>query len=96
MRVFRLFGALIWAIPAFFLWNCLAPIYLPQLPAQYLVVPFWHVAGIFALLTILKMMILPHRHARYYMCRFDKFRKFRAFGRDGYKHGHTETYFHRS
>jgi hypothetical protein len=90
----KLIFAVIWAIPAFYLWNFLAPIYLPQLPPQYLDVPFWHVAGIFALITIVKMMILPHRYHRYYACRFDKFRKFGKFGKFS-RHGMSDTYYHR-
>ena len=87
MRPFRLIGAVIWAIPAFFLWNYLAPIYLPQLPAQYLDVPFWHVAGMFVLVKIVSMMIFGHRFGH-----FSKFKKFRHFAkRCG---GMSETYYH--
>ena len=50
------FGLLL-SVPFYFLWNGLAPIYLPQLPPVYLHVPFWHCVGIFALLAILKMAL---------------------------------------
>ena len=96
MRLFPLIGAVIWTIPVYFLWNYLAPVYLPQLPTQYLDVPFWHIAGIFALIKIVTMMIFPH-HRHTYMCgwgKFHKFKKFQKFTRHG-GCGMTETYHHR-
>lgn len=50
------FGIIFLSIPFFFLWNYLAPIYLSQLPAVYLHVPFWHCVGLFALVAIFRMV----------------------------------------
>jgi len=47
------------AIPFYFLWNHLAPVYLPQLPPLYLNLPFWHCVGIFILIWIFRVMLLP-------------------------------------
>lgn len=47
------------AIPFFFIWNALAPIYFYFLPAVYLSIPFWHVVGLFMILPILKYMLIP-------------------------------------
>jgi len=88
MKLFRLLGAIILAIPFYYLWNYLAPIYLPQLPEQYLNVPFWHVAGIFMLIKIVKMMIFPsHKYWRAHRCGFNKYGKFgRGFWTEKYRH----------
>lgn len=48
------------AVPAWFLWNWLVPIYVPTMPALYLNLPFWHIVGIFWLVSILKAVFLPH------------------------------------
>lgn len=47
------------AIPFYFLWNFLAPIYLFDLPQAYKDVPFWHIVGIFLLISILRLAIFP-------------------------------------
>lgn len=47
------------AVPAWLLWNYLVPIYVPQMPALYQNLPFWHVVGIFWLVGILKWIFLP-------------------------------------
>lgn len=47
------------AIPFYFLWNFLAPIYLFNLPDAYKDVPFWHIVGIFLLISILRLAIFP-------------------------------------
>lgn len=44
-------GGAILAIPLWWLWNKLAPIYFYWLPKVYLAIPFWHVVGL-ALLVI--------------------------------------------
>lgn len=98
MRLFRLIGPVVWAIPVYFLWNYLAPIYLSQLPAQYLDIPFWHIAGAFVLWKIVLMMIFPHHfHRPFY--KYGKFSKFKKFQRFAHHHhggcGTTETYYHR-
>lgn len=96
MKIFKLIGAVIWAIPAYFLWNYLAPIYLPELPAQYLDVPFWHIAGIFALVKIITMLIFPRNYHHTRSCKWGKFRKFKRFHHFAHhgRCGVTETYYH--
>jgi hypothetical protein len=47
------------AIPMFYLWNWLAPIYFYWLPAVYLDLPFWHVFGLLWLLMSLRQLLLP-------------------------------------
>lgn len=47
------------AIPIFFLWNWLAPIYCYWLPEVYLNLPFWHVFGLLWLISSLKGLLLP-------------------------------------
>lgn len=46
------------AIPMYFLWNWLAPIYIYWLPPVYLDLPFWHVVGLIWLITMLKQLFL--------------------------------------
>ena len=46
-------------VPFFYLWNNLAPIYLPQLPPLYLHVPLLHCVEIFALIAIVRMLLSP-------------------------------------
>ncbi|GEM_PF-1441510 len=86
MRIFSLVKALILAVPAYFIWNYLAPIYWPQAPAQYLDVPYWHIAGVFALIQIVKMVIFPsHRFWRHrHFAHYGRFGCGRPFGRRGY------------
>ena len=47
------------AIPMFFLWNALAPIYFTFLPGAYMLIPFWHVFGLIWLLSALRALLLP-------------------------------------
>lgn len=54
---FGLWRALFLAIPFFFLWNFLAPIYLTHLPEAYQQIPFWHCVGFFALIGIVRSLI---------------------------------------
>ncbi len=53
------FGVIFLSVPFYFLWNYLAPIYLPQLPPVYLHVPFWHCVGIFGLAAIFRLVFFP-------------------------------------
>ena len=48
------------AVPVFFLWNWLAPIYAYWLPPVYLNIPFWDVFGLIWLITSLKQLVLPN------------------------------------
>ena len=46
--------AIVTAIPMYFSWNCIAPIYLaPYIPKQFLVIPYWHIVAIFLVCTFL-------------------------------------------
>lgn len=47
------------AIPVWFLWNWLAPLYFYWLPALYLTLPFWHVFGLLWLVTSIRGVLLP-------------------------------------
>lgn len=47
------------AVPFYFLWNWLAPIYAYQLPAVYLDLPFWHVFGLLWLISSLRSLLMP-------------------------------------
>jgi len=53
------FGVLFLSIPFYFLWNYLVPIYAYQLPMVYQHIPFWHCAGLFALVAIIRMLLFP-------------------------------------
>ena len=56
---FSLFWALALSVPFYFLWNYLAPIYLPGLPELYRHLPFWHCVGLFTIVAILRSLLLP-------------------------------------
>jgi hypothetical protein len=47
------------AIPMYFLWNALAPIYFYWLPMIYLDLPYWHIVGLMWLLISLRQLLLP-------------------------------------
>lgn len=49
------------AIPFYFLWNWLAPVYLDFLPSKYLALPFWHCVGLFMLGSMLRILLLGDR-----------------------------------
>ena len=49
--------ALFMAIPFYFLWNWLAPIYAYWLPDVYLSLPFWHCVGLFWLMPMVKLLL---------------------------------------
>jgi hypothetical protein len=48
------------AIPMFFLWNWLAPVYFYWLPDVYKDLPFWHVFGLLWLISSLKGLLFPN------------------------------------
>lgn len=74
MRFWEVMSTTFLAIPFYFLWNFLAPIYLTNLPAVYLAIPFWHCAAIFLLIGVIRAAIFPrrrfgwHHHAFYGRC----------------------------
>ncbi|MFZ3229318.1 MAG: hypothetical protein WA160_03860 [Pseudobdellovibrio sp.] len=45
------------AIPFYFLWNFLAPMYLYSLPDVYKNIPFWHCVGFFLIISILRNVL---------------------------------------
>ena len=45
------------AVPFYFLWNHMAPKYLPFLPPLYSAVPFWDCVWLFMLVPILKSLL---------------------------------------
>lgn len=47
------------AIPFYFLWNWLAPIYFTGLPLSFQEIPFIHCVGLLLLLAIIRIAILP-------------------------------------
>lgn len=47
------------AVPFYFLWNWLAPIYFYFLPKVYLELPFWHIFGLLWLISSLRSILLP-------------------------------------
>jgi hypothetical protein len=47
MRInFQIVFAIVTAIPFYFAWNCIAPIYLYFIPSVYKVIPYWHIVAI--------------------------------------------------
>lgn len=47
------------AIPTYYLWNGLAPIYFPFVPPPWLAIPFWDMVWLFCLLSIVRSFVLP-------------------------------------
>ena len=47
------------SVPFYFIWNALAPTYFYFLPPVYLHLPFWHCVGLFVILPILKVALVP-------------------------------------
>jgi len=47
------------SVPFYFIWNSLAPTYFYWLPAVYLAIPFWDCVGLFMIIPILKLMLVP-------------------------------------
>lgn len=48
------------AIPFYFLWNDLAPVYFYWLPQVYQSIGFWDCVWLMMLITILKLILLPN------------------------------------
>ena len=48
------------AIPFYFLWNFLVPIYFSQLPEVYKNVPFFHIVGGFLIIAILRRALFAN------------------------------------
>lgn len=94
MKIFKILGALFWAIPATLIWNALAPIYLSQIPQIYQDLPYWHVAGFFVLIRILAIVLHPHRHFGGHR-HWHKFKKFSHFYKGGWgKQAWSRKYYH--
>lgn len=55
----NLISNLFLAIPFYLLWNFLVPLYAPDLPSIYRDVPFWHIVGLFTMVSILRIVLLP-------------------------------------
>ena len=49
------------AVPFYFLWNHLAPIYFCFLPTAYIHLSFWDCVWLFMVLSIIKAVIFPYR-----------------------------------
>lgn len=94
MKLFRLLSAIVWAVPFYFLWNHLAPIYAPELPEQYLNLPFWHVAGVFALIQIVMIVLSPRRG--HFHGGWGCHGRWGKYARFGQRRFFTERYYHRS
>jgi hypothetical protein len=52
-------GVLFLSIHFYYLWNDLIPIYAYHLPPVYQHIPFWHCAGLFALVAVIRMLLIP-------------------------------------
>lgn len=49
------------AVPFYYCWNALAPIYFAAwVPPIFLQLPFWHIVGLFVIISILKAMLVPN------------------------------------
>lgn len=49
---FNVAFAIVSAIPMYFAWNCIAPLYLVQyVPQQFLNLPYWHIVALFLVCT---------------------------------------------
>ena len=51
--LFNVAFAIVSAIPFYYAWNCIAPVYLGFLPNVYQNLQYWHVVGIFLVCTFL-------------------------------------------
>jgi hypothetical protein len=47
------------AIPFYFLWNWLAPLYFTGLPVAFQDIPFFHCVGLLLLVAIIRIALLP-------------------------------------
>lgn len=59
LQLARLLVYIVAAIPLFYVWNELAPIYFYALPKVYLSLPYWHIVGFLWLLGVLSRAIVP-------------------------------------
>ena len=51
---FNVAFAIVSAIPMYYSWNCIAPVYLSAyIPKVFLEIPYWHIVGIFLVCTFL-------------------------------------------
>ena len=50
---FNIAFSIVTAIPFYFSWNCIAPVYLSFIPEVYHNIPYWHIVGIFLACTFL-------------------------------------------
>jgi hypothetical protein len=50
---FNIAFAIVTAIPFYFAWNVVAPIYLSFIPKLYQNFPYWHIVGIFLVITFI-------------------------------------------
>jgi hypothetical protein len=49
---FNVAFAIVGAIPMYFAWNCIAPVYLSTyIPKMFLNIPYWHIVAIFLVCT---------------------------------------------
>jgi hypothetical protein len=55
----RLIVYIVAAIPLYYVWNELAPIYFYALPKVYLSLPYWHIVGFLWLIGVLSRAIVP-------------------------------------
>jgi hypothetical protein len=51
--LFNVAFSIVTAIPFYFAWNCIAPVYLDFIPKVYHALPYWHIVGIFLICTYL-------------------------------------------
>ncbi len=49
--LFNVSFAIVTAIPFYYDWNCVAPVYLDFIPQVYQNFPYWHIVGIFLVCT---------------------------------------------
>jgi hypothetical protein len=54
-----IFFACVLAVPFYYVWNELAPIYFTWVPPLFQHLPFWHCVGLFFLLAVTRFMLLP-------------------------------------
>jgi hypothetical protein len=58
--IFAAVICLITAVPTYFLWNWLAPVYFYQLPVVYLSIPFFHIFGLLWLISTLRGLVMSN------------------------------------
>ena len=50
---FNVIFSMVTAVPAYFSWNAIAPVYLSFIPEIYLNLPYWHIVAFFLVCTYL-------------------------------------------